>query len=84
MVLGLHLSRQPNLQSCLELLRDHGKRQKWRELLFHVAFAMPPERLVTAGRSILQQQDVEQVPTKSKKKAPDRKSTQGSEVNTVG
>ena len=80
-VLGLHLSRQPNLLSCLELLRDPEKRQTWRELLFRVAFAMPPDRLLVS-RSITQQEDANQVPAKSKMKAPDRKATQASEVIT--
>lgn len=81
MVLGLHLSRQPNLLSCLELLRDPEKRQTWRELLFRVAFAMPPDRLLVS-RSIMQQEDADQVPAKSQMKASDRKSTQASEVIT--
>ena len=81
MVLGLQLSKQPNFQNCLELLKDRDKRQKWRQLLFRVAFAMPPDHLLSVSRSIIQQQDVESAPGKSKKQAADRTPGQVPEVS---
>ncbi|KAK7097333.1 DAP3-binding cell death enhancer 1-like [Littorina saxatilis] len=80
-VLGLQLSRRPNLDNYLDLLKDKEKRQQWQGLLFRMAFAMPPGSRLGVAKSIVHQEDGEQTQRKSKTKPASRQPTSVTEDN---
>ncbi|XP_025087387.1 death ligand signal enhancer-like isoform X1 [Pomacea canaliculata] len=57
-ILGLQLSRKPNLKQYIDLFGDRDQRQQCRGLLLRMAFAMAPDcGSLTATKAIVQQHD---------------------------